>query len=285
MRSLFTFSLLPVDVQYLVFTFLTPFELCTAARVNSNFLRISSDDTLWKQLCRREFNWINNDTLIKEAGNESWKQQYISWSSSTWSENRSPEIEISKDRRTATNRYHSTQELGSGTWRTILGVAGVSKQKSRIRRRFNLRIDFNPYVVACGIVSNDANVHYDLSGSSPSLSLFSNGKYYANPSEVAPIDTPTPFNSSKFTTGDLVSIIVDMNAGVVEFRRNDEILSHYSIPTKYTNIKWYPAVTLSRDARITMLPDNSLTENLDLSHVYLSDMAVDESKTSLTEAQ
>jgi len=50
-------------------------------------------------------------------------------------------------------------------------------------------------------------------------------------------------------------------------------------------MEWYPAVTLSRDAKITLLPDNSPVDSLDLSYVFLTQMDVDETKTSLSEAQ
>jgi hypothetical protein len=289
MQSAFTFSLLPADVQYLIFTFLTPYELCIAAQVNSNFLRISAEDTIWKELCRRDFYW--NDGKMKEIDNDTWKQQYKSWSDSTWSDKRAPEIEISTDRRTATNKYHKDQELHTSTWKSILGVSGVSARRSRMRRRFNLRVDFNPYVVACGIVPSTANVNLDLSGSNPSISLFSNGNYYAYPFDVAqlPIGQMSKAislkRSSQFVTGDLISIIADMSVGVVEFRKNEEVLTHFLIPKRLTDIEWYPAATLSRDARITLLPDNTPVERLDLSHVFLTDMDVDETKTSFTEAQ
>jgi len=285
MQSPFAFCALPADVQYLIFTFLTPYDLCIAAQVNSDFARITSDDTIWKQLCRRDFYW--NDGQMKEIDNDTWKKQYKSWSESTWSDKRAADIEISPDRRTAINKYHRDQELHTSTWKSVLGVSGVSSRNLRIRRRFNLRIDFNPYVVACGIVPSTANVNLDLSGSNPSISLFSNGNYYAYPHDVTLLESPFEVlkSASVFATGDLISIIVDMNVGVVQFRKNEKILVHYLIPTRLTDIEWYPAATLSRDARITLLPDNSPVENLDLSYVFLTQMDVDETKTSFTEAQ
>lgn len=246
MQSTFAFCALPIDVQYLIFTYLTPYDLCIAAQVNSNFLRLTSDDTIWRQLCKRDFFW--NDGQLKEIDNDTWKKQYKSWSDSTWSDRHAADIEISTDRRTAINKYHRDQELHTSTWKSVLGVSGVSSRKCRIRRRFNLRIDFNPYVVACGIVCSTANVNLDLSGSNPSISLFSNGNYYAYPHDVGLLESSFDAlkSSSKFVTGDLISIIVDMSVGAVEFRKNEEILAHYLIPKRLTDIEWYPAATLSR---------------------------------------
>jgi len=292
MQSPFAFSTLPVDVQYFVFTFLAPLELCIAAQVNSGWR--SSEDTLWKNLLLRSFHvgqWM--DVVIsKDKENKTWKEQYKSWSSSIWSDNRSSDIALSADRRQATNKYCKDQEMHTSTWKSVLGVSGVSNKKD-IRRRFNLRIDSNPYVVAAGIAPGTANVNLDLSGSNPSLSLFSNGNYYAYPSEVEVLEKDlsdfTSFSaraaSSKFTTGDIISIIVDMTVGVVEFRKNDAVLTHYLLPKKLTEIEWYPAVTLSRDAKITLLPDFSPSDSLDLSYVFLTRMDVDEAKTSSSLAQ
>jgi len=217
MHSPFPFSALPADVQYLILTFLSPYELCIAATVNSMLLRLTSDNALWKQLCRRDFSW--NKELIKEIENDTWKMQYKSWNETTWGKG-SKDIEISKDRLSATNVYHKNQELHTSTWKSILGLSGVSSKGTRIRRRFNLRIDFNPYVVACGIAPSTANVNLDLSGSNPSVSLFSNGNYYAYPNDVVLLDFPPEDlkSASKFKTGDLISIIADMSVGVVEFR-------------------------------------------------------------------
>jgi len=294
MQSPFAFSTLPVDVQYFVFTFLAPLELCIAAQVNSGWRRLSSEDTLWKNLLLRSFHvgqWM--DVVIsKDKENKTWKEQYKSWSSSIWSDNRSSDIALSADRRQATNKYCKDQEMHTSTWKSVLGVSGVSNKKD-IRRRFNLRIDSNPYVVAAGIAPGTANVNLDLSGSNPSLSLFSNGNYYAYPSEVEVLEKDlsdfTSFSaraaSSKFTTGDIISIIVDMTVGVVEFRKNDAVLTHYLLPKKLTEIEWYPAVTLSRDAKITLLPDFSPSDSLDLSYVFLTRMDVDEAKTSSSLAQ
>jgi len=289
MQSSSTFSSLPIDIQYLIFTYLNPVELCIVSQVNSTWKRLSVEDTIWKQLCRRDF---QTDVLLKETDNQTWKQQYKSWSSSVWGEKHSPEIEISVDRRTATNRYNKDQELYTSTWKSVLGNSGVSRHKRLSRRRFNLRIDFNPYVVACGIAPGTANVNLDLSGSNPSLSLFSNGNYYAYPSEVTPLNSPTDDNiiferfiSSRFSTGDLISITVDMVVGVVEFRKNNAILNHYLLPQWLTDIEWFPAVTLSRDARITLLPDNSTFESLDLSPVIWNPMDLEMAKTFSTQAQ
>jgi len=76
-----------------------------------------------------------------------------------------------------------------------------------------------------------------------------------------------------------------MYVGVVEFRKNDIILAHYLLPRRLTVIEWFPAVTLSRDARITLLPDYSPAHSLDLSHVFLTNMDIDETRTLSTEAQ
>jgi hypothetical protein len=270
--------------------------LCIVAQVNSYWRRLSSEESIWKLLIGRNFEWLDVP-MRKDNENYTWKEQYKSWSTSIWGDKRASEIGLSTDRRTATNNYCRDQEIHTGTWKSILGSQplGVSSKSDRKRRRFNLRIDNNPYVVACGIAPATANVNLDLSGSNPSLSLFSNGNYYAYPSEVEFLTKdPNPHSfesyfarasSSKFTTGDLISIIVDMYVGVVEFRKNDTVLAHYLLPKRLTEIEWYPAVTLSRDARITLIPDFSPASSLDLSHVFLTKMDIDETKTSSSLAQ
>jgi len=216
-----------------------------------------------------------------------WKQQYKYLSMNTWSPTmKATEIHLENNRRTAVNEYNKTEDEHTTTWKSCLGVSGVSTKRF-VKRKYDFKIDHNPYIVACGIAPNTANVDLDLSGSDPSISLFSNGYHYAYPHDIK-MRVSAGFvshSTKKFQTGDVISVIVDMSVGAVEFRKNNHYLVDYILPNRLTMIEWFPAVTLSRFAKITLLVDFGSPEAMELSNALLTPMDVDEIKTSSSLAQ
>lgn len=69
------FSLLPVELVLYIFSFLTPFALCTTCKVNWEFKRFSEEQSLWKEISNAN---SANDVFWKQNDDEeqNWKEVY-----------------------------------------------------------------------------------------------------------------------------------------------------------------------------------------------------------------